>query len=98
MPSTMLNLSLRHAASVGDLSLLRYRALAELLDPPWLRAKMAEEVRRLAGLYGDDMLQYGRPCDPISASGGGTRLWPLISSAPHAPAPTSSCPIAPSGG
>ena len=38
-------------------TLLRYRALAELLDPPWLRAKMAEEVRRLAGLYGGDVLE-----------------------------------------
>lgn len=32
-------------------TLLRYRANAELLDPPWLRAQMAQEVRRLAALY-----------------------------------------------
>jgi predicted DNA-binding transcriptional regulator YafY len=35
-------------------TLLRYRANAELLDPPWLRAKMAEEVGRLAALYPDE--------------------------------------------
>ena len=34
-------------------TLLRYRANAELLDPPWLRAKMAEEVRRIAEIYQD---------------------------------------------
>lgn len=34
-------------------TLLRYRDNAELLGPPWLRAKMAEEVRRLAALYAD---------------------------------------------
>lgn len=33
-------------------TLLRYRANAELLQPVWLRAKMAEEVRALAELYG----------------------------------------------
>ena len=32
-------------------TLLRYRGNAELLDPPWLRAKLAEEVRALAALY-----------------------------------------------
>ena len=31
--------------------LLRYRTNAELLEPAWLREKMAEEVRRLARLY-----------------------------------------------
>jgi predicted DNA-binding transcriptional regulator YafY len=35
-------------------TLLRYRANAELLDPPALRARMAEEVRRLAELYNDE--------------------------------------------
>ncbi len=33
-------------------TLLRYRANAELLHPAWLREKMIEEVRRLAGVYG----------------------------------------------
>ena len=33
-------------------ALLRYRANAELLEPAWLREKMIEEVRRLAGVYG----------------------------------------------
>jgi predicted DNA-binding transcriptional regulator YafY len=32
-------------------ALLRYRGNAELLEPAWLRAKMAEEVRRLAAVY-----------------------------------------------
>lgn len=32
-------------------TLLRYRGNAELLAPDWLRAKLAEEVRRLAALY-----------------------------------------------
>ncbi|MBK9715736.1 MAG: WYL domain-containing protein [Kouleothrix sp.] len=32
-------------------TLLRYRANAELLAPGWLREKMAEEVRALAGIY-----------------------------------------------
>lgn len=37
-------------------TLLRYRSNAELLAPEWLRAKLAEEVRRLAELYaGDDV-------------------------------------------
>ena len=31
--------------------LLRYRANAELLEPDWLREKMIEEVRKLAGVY-----------------------------------------------
>jgi predicted DNA-binding transcriptional regulator YafY len=35
-------------------TLLRYRSNAELLGPPELRAMMAEEVRRLAGLYNDE--------------------------------------------
>jgi predicted DNA-binding transcriptional regulator YafY len=35
-------------------TLLRYRANAELLDPPWLRGRMAEEVQRLAALYERD--------------------------------------------
>ncbi len=35
-------------------ALLRYRANAELLGPPELRARMAEEVRRLAELYNDE--------------------------------------------
>ncbi|NTV65011.1 MAG: WYL domain-containing protein, partial [Oscillochloris sp.] len=35
-------------------TLLRYRSNAELLDPPALRARMAEEVRKLAELYDDD--------------------------------------------
>lgn len=34
-------------------TLLRYRANAELIDPPWLRRRMAEEVRRLAEIYQD---------------------------------------------
>jgi hypothetical protein len=38
-------------------TLLRYRANAELLDPPWLRAKLAEEVRRLAELYQRDVAE-----------------------------------------
>src|SRR6266508_232118 len=33
-------------------TLLRYRANAELLEPAWLRAKMVEEVRALATVYG----------------------------------------------
>src|SRR6266545_667804 len=33
-------------------TLLRYRGNAELLEPAWLRAKMAEEVRGLAAVYG----------------------------------------------
>jgi predicted DNA-binding transcriptional regulator YafY len=33
-------------------ALLRYRANAELLEPAWLREKMAAEVRRLAAVYG----------------------------------------------
>jgi len=33
-------------------ALLRYRANAELLEPAWLREKMAEEVRALAAVYG----------------------------------------------
>jgi predicted DNA-binding transcriptional regulator YafY len=32
-------------------TLLRYRGNAELLEPAWLREKMAEEVRRLARVY-----------------------------------------------
>lgn len=34
-------------------TLLRYRANAELLEPPWLRERMAEEVCRLAALYAE---------------------------------------------
>lgn len=33
-------------------TLLRYRSNAELLAPDWLRAQMAKEVRKLAGVYG----------------------------------------------
>jgi predicted DNA-binding transcriptional regulator YafY len=33
-------------------TLLRYRSNAELLEPEWLREKMAEEVLRLAAVYG----------------------------------------------
>lgn len=33
-------------------TLLRYRANAELLEPAWLRARMAAEVRALAEVYG----------------------------------------------
>jgi hypothetical protein len=33
-------------------TLLKYAGNAGLLEPTWLRAKMAEEVRRLAALYG----------------------------------------------
>lgn len=33
-------------------TLLRYRANAELLDPPWLRERLVAEVRALAALYG----------------------------------------------
>ncbi|NNJ09265.1 WYL domain-containing protein [Chloroflexales bacterium ZM16-3] len=36
-------------------TLLRYRSNAELLDPPELRVKMAEEVRRLGELYDDEV-------------------------------------------
>jgi hypothetical protein len=32
--------------------LLRYRGNAELLEPDWLRAKMAEEVARMWAVYG----------------------------------------------
>ncbi|MBX0326133.1 WYL domain-containing protein [Oscillochloris sp. ZM17-4] len=35
-------------------ALLRYRSNAELLGPPELRARMAEEVRRLTELYNDN--------------------------------------------
>jgi predicted DNA-binding transcriptional regulator YafY len=38
-------------------TLLRYRSNAELLEPPWLRTKMAQEVRKLAELYQNDLLQ-----------------------------------------
>jgi predicted DNA-binding transcriptional regulator YafY len=38
-------------------TLLRYRGNAELLEPDWLRAKMAAEVRQLAALYAHDLLQ-----------------------------------------
>ena len=33
-------------------TLLRYRANAELLEPAWLREKMVQEVRGVAGVYG----------------------------------------------
>ncbi len=35
-------------------TLLRYRANAEVLEPDWLRARMADEVRALAALYGGE--------------------------------------------
>ncbi len=37
-------------------TLLRYRANAELLEPEWLRDRMAREVRALAALYGGESL------------------------------------------
>jgi predicted DNA-binding transcriptional regulator YafY len=49
-------------------TLLRYRSNAELLEPEWLRQKMAEEVRKLAGVY--EVAEPGTAAGTEGAEGG----------------------------